>query len=361
MTEQRTVITSSTSAARANSSSWKTTFLGADEEGKLGNASWGAIFAGVVVSIAFLIMFSFLGAAIGLGVTDPTSNTPFEGVGVGLGIWAFFTVVISLAAGGFVAGALSVRAGFLHGLATWAASLIALFAIGAMGVSSAIGAVGNVLGGVGNAAGSVASAAGDAVSSAASKVSKNVDVDLTAYSDDVEKILSDTGKAELQPGYLRDQLDQSREDITNAVSDLAVNPENYENILNDLKNKLNARVDTISDAADRDAIANSVAKNTELSQAEAEKATDNAVQAVEKAQTEAKQAINDASAAIDQAAEDAKQALNDARKSAQNISNSAAGASVWGFVAILAAGAVTSFAGLWGSRAVTSRTKRVSN
>lgn len=98
MTEQRTVITSSTSAARANSSSWKTTFLGADEEGKLGNASWGAIFTGVVVSIVFLIMFGFLGAAIGLGVTDPTSNTPFKGARIVLGIWVIITVVISLAA-----------------------------------------------------------------------------------------------------------------------------------------------------------------------------------------------------------------------------------------------------------------------
>lgn len=65
-----------------------------DDAGR--NISWSSIIAGVVTFIAFLIMFSLIGTAIGLGVTDATSNDPFAGVGTGLAIWGILSLLISL-------------------------------------------------------------------------------------------------------------------------------------------------------------------------------------------------------------------------------------------------------------------------
>jgi hypothetical protein len=68
-------------ATEPESPSWRTTALGADVEGRSSNASWGAIFVGVVVALAALLTLSLVAAALGLGIADPTSDDPFDNVG----------------------------------------------------------------------------------------------------------------------------------------------------------------------------------------------------------------------------------------------------------------------------------------
>lgn len=115
------------------------TFIGTDERVHgAANVSWGAIFAGVVTFIALMFVFGLI--SIGLG---------FQGVaGMAVGIWSAVALLVALAIAGFVAGTLAVRAGFLHGIGTWATSIVAmLLLIGWIG-SSALGAVGGVVGNV---------------------------------------------------------------------------------------------------------------------------------------------------------------------------------------------------------------------
>lgn len=352
--------TKATIASSDGPPSWRATYLGSDNEGRPGSASWGAILAGVMVSLAVLVTFSFLGAALGLGLTDPTSDQPFEGVGFGLGIWAILTLVLALAAGGFVAGVLAVRGGFMHGLSVWATTTVALLVALTLGIGAAIGAAGSVLGSVGSAIGggasTIASTAGDAVGALVDDAAQGLDVDWADLGGDVEKILADTDVEELQPEYLKTQLDEARSDITDAAADLVTDPEAYEKTLDDLFASLQQRAETIGNAVDRDAIANAVESNTDLTGEEAREAVNNAVAAVDTAAAQTEQAISDAQNALEQAKQEAEKLVADARQTLDDATDAAARAAVWAFFGLLLGAAITAFAGLWGSRLVISRT-----
>src|ERR671914_3154546 len=86
--------------------------------------SWGAIFAGTVVAFVAQILFTLLGLAIGLTIAEPmTGQAPWEGVGIGAGIWWVVTALISLFLGGWAAGRLSGmplrQDAMLHGVVVW--------------------------------------------------------------------------------------------------------------------------------------------------------------------------------------------------------------------------------------------------
>lgn len=90
----------------------------------LKRVSWGAIFAGTVVTLVLLLTFTLLGLGIGLGVISPaTAENPMGGVGIGAGIWMLITTLISIFCGAWVAGKLagSPRSitGVLHGITVW--------------------------------------------------------------------------------------------------------------------------------------------------------------------------------------------------------------------------------------------------
>lgn len=340
--------------------SWRTTFLGADREGRVDNASWGAIVAGVAVALAVLIAFALVAAALGLGMTDPTSDQPFDGVGMAVGLWTILTLALAMAAGGFVAGVLAVKAGFLHGLAVWAATTIAAAVVVVLAISGVVGVAANLTGAVasnlGRAAGTLAETAGDAVSSATEGVADAVgDVDLTGLDDDIEQILADTGVPELQPDYLQGQVDEVRTEIGDAARQLLTDPGGYEQILDDLAASLQERSETIVDAVDRDAVATAVAENTDLTDDEATEAVDEAVEWAEQAGAAFGDALDDAQAALDDARETVVGLVDDARETLDDASDAAARAALWTFVGVLVAAVIASFAGLWGSRLVAGR------
>lgn len=105
------------------------------------NVSWGAIIAGAVTFIALMMLFGVGAAALGLQDAGATA----------VGIWTLVGLVVSFLVAGYVAGALGVRGGLLHGFLTWATSLLAvIFLAGWLGTS--------VLGAFGNIAGTVAEA-----------------------------------------------------------------------------------------------------------------------------------------------------------------------------------------------------------
>lgn len=118
-------------------------FIGTDRGHRSANASWGAIFAGTVTFLAVLIVFGLVSAAMGLSDAD----------GVAVGIWSIIAIILALAIAGYIAGALAVRSGLLHGLVTWATSLVGVvLLIGWLG-TSVLGAVGGAVGGVAETAG----------------------------------------------------------------------------------------------------------------------------------------------------------------------------------------------------------------
>ena len=86
--------------------------------------SWGAIFAGAVVALVLQLLLTLLGIAVGSQAVEPTQEAaPLSGLGLGAGIWWVVSGIISLFAGGWVAGRLASfprpLVGGLHGLVVW--------------------------------------------------------------------------------------------------------------------------------------------------------------------------------------------------------------------------------------------------
>src|SRR5688572_27597440 len=95
--------------------------------------SWGAILAGVAISLVVMLMLNMLGLSIGAATVNPTTEAePAAGLAAGSMIWVAATNLLALFAGGFVAGHMSGlfddTDGLLHGLVTWAVvTLISVF------------------------------------------------------------------------------------------------------------------------------------------------------------------------------------------------------------------------------------------
>lgn len=146
---------------RASDHTFRDSFIGTDRgEVSSNNSSWGAIIAGTVTFLALMLVFGLISAALGL--TDVG--------GAAVGIWSIVALLIALAAAGFVAGALAVRGGLLHGLVTWATSLV--------GIVLLVGWLGaGVLGAAGGALGNVAQTAVEETDVTVEELEQQVDVD----------------------------------------------------------------------------------------------------------------------------------------------------------------------------------------
>jgi hypothetical protein len=140
----------------------------------LRRVSWGAILAGVVVALALHVLLTLLGAGIGLATLEPAQagETPSAmSVGIGAAVWWALSGIVTAFIGGWVAARLagipSRGAGTLHGLASWAATILVVLYLLSSTATSAVGGVfsmlGQTLSGLGQAAGGAVSSATQAM------------------------------------------------------------------------------------------------------------------------------------------------------------------------------------------------------
>jgi hypothetical protein len=128
--------------------------------------SWAAVVGGVVLVVVLQLLFSLLGAGVGLNTVNTNAgSTPMAStLGIGAGIWWILTSCLAIGVGGFVAAwfaGVEMRFdGVLHGLVTWGiATILTIWLL--------TSAIGSVVGGGFSALGSAASATGSSVSDAA--------------------------------------------------------------------------------------------------------------------------------------------------------------------------------------------------
>ncbi len=133
--------------------------------------SWAAIFGGVILVVAVQLLWSLLGAGIGLDTVNTNAGTTpaASSLGISAGAWWVVSSVIALLFGGYAAGWMagieSRWDGVLHGLVTWGiATLLTVYLL-----SSAIG---GIVGGGASALGGLASAAGSGIKDAAQPVAQ---------------------------------------------------------------------------------------------------------------------------------------------------------------------------------------------
>lgn len=314
------------------------------------NLSWGAIFAGVVTFLALFIVFSTIGSALGLGMMNFMSSNPFSGLGTTAIIWTILTALISFFGAGFVSGVAARRVGLLHGFVTWAANLVVLVIFTTMILSSLLSLAGSAVSGAanvaGNALGSGADAATTVVSEGFNSLSDHVNVDSQEMEQQTREILEGTGQEELQPEYINNHLEGAKSDIQEAGQQVITNPDNANQIINDLGEQLSQRSEDIGQEVDEEAISNSVEQNTDLTGQEAEEATQNAVNAVQQASQQAQQALDNAGGALDQL----RSNISSAVQSLQQTANQATNVSAWSLISLFVGHVVMAIVSALGGR-----------
>ena len=152
-------------------------------ESNRSGVSWGAIFAGAAAAAALTYVLVILGFGLGLSSVSPWSNSGVEAETIGIAtiLWLSFTALASSGMGGYLAGRLRTRWGYIHddevyfrdtahGFLSWAVASLVVVAFLAS-------AVGGVLSSGASVAGSAISGAGKAIGSSVSAAMENSDRD----------------------------------------------------------------------------------------------------------------------------------------------------------------------------------------
>lgn len=318
--------------------------------------SWGSVFAGAVTVVAVSIVMGVLGMALGFTVIDPLSNDPFAGLGVAFGVWSFISLLVSLAAGGFVAGMFSGVRGGEHGFMVWGTALVLGTVLSGMALGTAAKAVGSVAGSLGSGAVTVVSGVGhgvaDLAAAAADEIQENVNlnIDPDEMTQDVASVLRDTGVETLQPTYLRAQMREARTDFRNALTEMRLNPDmEFGQAMSGFLDRQKARLDAIGKDVDRDAAVTALMRNRGMSRQEAEEAVDNAVVVYNRLVSGAQESIDDAREQFNQAQVFLAQAADKARVKADELADMTARSAVLAALALALGAVVAVLSGRLGS------------
>ena len=302
----------------------------------LSKISWGAVLAGVIVSLVTMLVLNLLGIGIGLASINPvTEASPFSGVGTGAVIWYIISNLIAIFAGGYTAARLSgipipVISTF-HGILSWCLyTLISFWLLTT--------AVGSIVSGVGSAISQTLSSAGSVITGGQSssgnsqqqsgQSSSSSSLNLDKITSEVKQILRQTDDPALQPGTLADQAQNVAQDALQSLqSGNAMSDQEISGMLQQLLYKGGNLVDKI----DQKDVASVIASRTGMSQEEANNAAETVVRNFNEAKQEAQQL-----------ADQAQQQATEAAAKAADVASSAA---IWSFVALVLGAIVAAVGG----------------
>jgi ElaB/YqjD/DUF883 family membrane-anchored ribosome-binding protein len=266
--------------------------------------SWSAVFAGVLVAIVSQMLLTLLGLGIGLSTVDPvTEKNPAAGLGTGSAVWYIISSLLSLFIGGWIAGRLASAPrlfdGIIHGVLTWSlATLLTIYFLTTT-LGSIIGGASRLLGRLVNTAGSAVAAAAPAVGDAVQGELKDNGIDLKNLDlkdlrEEANKLLRQTGNANLNPNALERKADQAGEQARTAAGQAATNPQAADDIAGGLFDRLFKQGQTTINSVDREDAVNVVMKRTGKSRAESEQIVDNWINTYKQAAAKFEQTKKDA-------------------------------------------------------------------
>lgn len=235
--------------------------------GSRGRMSWGAVIAGVVVALGAAVLIGLIGVAIGVSSLHPGA----VGSGLGTGLWAILTTVLSMALGGYVAARLcgthSHLDSELHGLTVWALTLL----VGAVLLAQVIsGAIAIAVQSAGSAAGGALSGGGALASGLTQQMSPQ------ALIDRLQESLNTSGNP----------TQMTKEQVRNEIG-ILIGRRIYNGTLSD---------------QDRDRLTTLVADEAGISKEEAARRINNTEQEAKAFQAQAQQRLQDAANAATHAA-----------------------------------------------------------
>lgn len=263
--------------------------------------SWGAIFAGFVVATALQMVFSTLGAAIGLTAFDPGQGDSARALGIGVIIWFALTAVVTMFIGGMttgrMAGILTRGDGMVHGVIMWSLSLLLALYMASVGM-------GRVLGGaVDLVTRATAATAGAAVSTVGqlggAAIGQAGSIDPATLQREIETALEQTGNPALSPDSLQQQAQGAGQAAAGGASNQQVAQE------------ISQQVSATAGQVSREDITNVIAARTGMSRPDAERAAERVESAIGNARQQVSQVAGDVQ---EQAGETAEQAANTTSK-----------------------------------------------
>lgn len=292
----------------------------------LSRVSWGAIFAGVIVTLVIQLLLGILGIAIGASTIDPLrEQNPTGGLGTGAGIWFIITGLVSLFAGGWIAGRLAgiprVIDSSLHGVLTWGITTLLTFYLLTTTVGAVIGGAARALGQGATLIGQGVAAASPGVADAVQGEMEERGINWDSIKQDARTMLRQTGKPELKPEALEGKAKEAKEDARDTAGSAAEDPQAADRELDSLLDRLFNRGSEVANAADREAVVNVVAARTGKGKEEAAKIVDRWEQTYQ----QAREQFEEAKVLAEQKAREAGDVA------ARNVSQAA----FWSFFAML--------------------------
>lgn len=114
--------------------------------------SWGAVSAGVVLSLVICLTLNLLGAGIGASALAPLKyQNPLQGFGFLTGAWLLISSVIAIVIGSYLAGRCAPVLGWLHGILSWSVMTLLLVYLSLSFAGSALNTTLNAAGQAANA------------------------------------------------------------------------------------------------------------------------------------------------------------------------------------------------------------------
>lgn len=312
--------------------------------------------------LAISVLLSILNSSIGLFMFDPLSEHPVSGIGAAVGIGSAVILVVGMAAGGFVAGKLAGMDGIIHGFLVWATTLIVAVILGiflAVGTAkmtaNALGAVSSVTGSVLSGAGNVVGSGVSALSGEAEELFGKVDFNATLKDGDIPQnirtALVKSNVKELQPDYLKKQLEEVKNDLSKSIKTIVASPQETDETLNGFLGRLKQRAENLSKNIDREDLSKAIANNTNMSKVEADKTVEQYMDLID----DAKVQIDNLETNLQKAIQEWEEVKHKALVAADKATDAAARSALVSFFAILFGAVLCCVAGAYGSRKTQER------
>lgn len=265
--------------------------------------SWGAVIAGSVIVIAVHFLLSLLGLGVGMTTVDPAAGaTPqATSLGIGAGVWWVVSNLIALLLGGYVAARLSgvtVRGdGIIHGVLTWAVTLL-------ITIYLLTTAVGSIVGGAFTVVQNTVSAAGQGLSQVAPQIAEATGISPDQLQARVEELLRPGDQATPQDPQ------SARRELIGTLTRMATGDEQ-------------------AAQAARDRAITIISQQAGIS-------PDEATRRIEEVENQIRQTVGQAAEAAPEAAE--------------TTANAVSSASIWAFIAFLLGAGAGAVGGIMGTR-----------
>lgn len=331
--------------------------------GLMNSVSWGSVFGGVMTVLAVSILLSLLSTSIGLYMIKPQAKHPTSGVGTTVGIGTAIALIISMIAGGLVAGRLAGADGMIHGFLVWATTLIIAVILGGMLTVRAAKMTANIFGSISSVVGHIISGVGSAMGSGASALTDKAkdmfsDIDFSAklknedVPEDIRKALAKSNIRELQPDYLQNQMEAVKTELGRAAKKIASHPQDAEHYISKFMDSLKERVSRITQNINRGDLAEALANNTQMTKEEADKAINDYMASYNKIKEEAQEQIDNLERAMHKAKQEWNDMKQEAMKATEKATKAAATSALVSFFAILIAAVLCALAGTWGGNII---------